>query len=324
MASYKFKKVYIKDNSTISSYNEKIYSKFTCDDLFMGEKTSEKAEEKMQKIVYSDLSKNHQLDFVIGSDLSNELGVMHQMISKENVPFLGVYSACASYCEGLIIAASLLHEFNKKNALVLVSSHNLNSERTYKYPIEYGTPRRFPQTFTLTAAAGSVVTREETKIKLEACTIGKVIDSEIKDVSNLGAVMAPAAYKTLLDHLTDLKRDASYYDVIITGDLGRLGAEFFLHLLKESDITLKNYMDAGSEIITDKKLTDQGGSGPVCLPLLLIDKILLTKKYKKILIIGTGSLHNQILVNQKRNIPSVAHAISLEVTKWKYFHHLWL
>ena len=237
------------------------------------------------------------------------------MISKENIPFLGLYSACASYTEGLIVASSILHEFNRKNALVLVSSHNLNSERTYKYPIEYGTPRRFTQTFTLTAAAGTVVSREETKIKLDACTIGKPVDSKIKDSSNLGAVMAPAAAQTLIEHLKELKRDASYYDVIITGDLGRLGEKLFIHLLKEADITLKNYIDAGSLIITDKKLTDQGGSGPVCMPLILIDSILLQKKYKKILLIGTGSLHNQILVNQKRSIPSIAHAVSLEVTK---------
>ena len=315
MASYKFKKAYIKKYSTISSHNEKIYSKFTIEDLFLGEKTSEKAEEKMQKLIFNDLSKNEKIDFVIGGDLSNELAITSKVFEGKEMPLLGIYSACATFCEGLILSSSLLHEFNLKNALLMVSSHNLNAEKTYKFPVEYGVPRKYTQTFTLTAGAGVIITKEETNLKLESCSIGKVIDSKISDVSNMGAVMAPAAFNTLMDHLKDLKRDIDYYDVVITGDLGLLGTKLFLELLKEEDITLTNHLDAGAMIIKNKKLSDQGGSGPVCLPLFLFDEILENEKYKKILLIGTGSLHNQVLVNQKRSIPSIAHVVSLEVTK---------
>lgn len=313
MASFKFKKIYLDKYSTISSLNEKIYSKFTIEDLHLGEKTSEEAEEKMQDIIFNDLAKDEKIDFVIGGDLSNELCTISKTFEGKEVPLLGIYSACATFCEGLIIASSIIHETNFKKGVIMVSSHNLNAEKTYKYPVEYGVVKKHTQTFTLTAAAGVVITKKETNIKLESATIGKIIDSNITDVSNMGAVMAPAAFTTLIDHLNDLKRDIDYYDLIITGDLGLLGTKLFYKLLEENDITSNNHIDAGAMIIKDKKLSKQGGSGPVCLPLFLFDEILENKKYKKILLIATGSLHNKTLTNQKRTIPSIAHAVSLEV-----------
>lgn len=308
----RFKSAYLDESSTISSEKEKINTKFTVDDFFDGERTSEDAEIKMQRRVIKDIEKDNKLDLVIGGDLSDQIGISNRVMCDYRIPFLGVYSACASYPEALIIASTMLSA-TFKNIGVITSSHNLAVERTFRYPIEYGAPRRITQHFTATGAVASVVTKNPTNIKIESATIGKVIDYGIKDANNMGAVMAPSAASTLIEHLKDLKRDASYYDVILTGDLGLIGSELFRELLSKSDITLKNHIDAGSNLIVDTELTDQGASGPICLPLYLIEKILTNKKYKKILIIGTGSLQNQTLVNQKNTIPSVSHAVSLEV-----------
>lgn len=314
MASFKLKNTYLKDSSTISSRNEKINTKFTIDNFFDGEKTTENTEIKMQRIVLKDMIKNHPIDLMISGDLSNQIGISNKAASEFAISHMGLYSACATYVEGLITASSILSTSTIKNILVTVSSHNLEVERTFRYPIEYGSPRRTTQHFTATGAVSSLVTKEITPIRLEGCTIGKVIDYGIKDANNMGAIMAPSAAHTLMEHLKDFKRDVSYYDVILTGDLGKLGSELFREILFRNDITLKNHIDAGAELITDKKLTDQGASGPVCLPLYLVEKILKEKKYKKILIIGTGSLQNQTIVNQKNTLPSVSHAVSLEVT----------
>lgn len=314
MASLKFKNIYLNDSSTISSQNEKINTKFTISDFFDGEKTTEDAEVKMQKTVLKDMFKNHNnIDILISGELSNQVAISNKVASEFPISHIGIYSACASYTEGLIIASSLLSSSTFKNALVTVSSHNLGAERTFRYPIEYGSPRRVTQHFTATGAVASLVTKDITSYKLESATIGKVIDYGIKDANNMGAVMAPSAANTLIEHLRDMKRDIGYYDLILTGDLGKLGSELFKELLSRNDITVKNHIDAGSELIVDKKLTDQGASGPVCLPLYLVEKILKEKKYKHILIIGTGSLQNTTLVNQKHTIPSVSHAVSLEV-----------
>lgn len=313
MASFKFKKVYLDISSTISSQNEKIDTKYTIDDYFIGEQTSENSEVKMTKMILNDLINHKKIDFLVGADLSNQLGTTNEIMTSYAIPYLGVYSACASYPECLIVAGSILGSSNLKNAIAMVNSHNLAAERTFRYPIEYGSPRKVTQTFTATGAVGTIITKEETNIILESCTIGKTVDYGIKDANNMGAIMAPSAADTLIRHLNETKRSVDYYDVILTGDLGKLGTELFKEILVRHDITLKNHIDAGSILITDKELTDQGASGPVCLPLILVEKILKNKKYKKILIIGTGALLNTTMSNQHKSIPSISHAVSLEV-----------
>lgn len=313
MASIKFKNIYLGESSTISGTNEKINTKFSIQDYFNGEKTVEQSEMKLQKIVINDLKKRNIVDLIIGGDLSNQIAISNKVMSNYDTSFLGLYSACATYTESLLVAASLLNSSNMSNIMTVVSSNNLAVERTFRYPIEYGSPRRVTQNFTATGAVASIVTKNITNIKIESATIGKVTDYGIKDANNMGAIMAPSAALTLIEHLNDLKRKTSYYDLIITGDLGKLGSELFLEILAKHDITLKNYKDAGSELIVDKTLTDQGASGPICLPLFLVEKILNNNKYKKILIIGTGSLQNQTIVNQKSTLPGISHAVSLEV-----------
>ncbi len=313
MASIRFKNIYLKKSSTISGRNEKINTKFTLPDYFNRNKTVEDAEIDMQHTVLKDITKGENIDLVISGELSSQLGISNKTMSDFNIPYLGVYSACASFAEEIIVASSILTSSTMKNIVLLTSSHNLSVERTFRYPIEYGSPRRETQQFTATGAVASILTKEPTNIKIESATIGKSIDFGIKDANNMGAIMAPSAADTLIEHLKHFKRDISYYDLILTGDLGRLGSELFISILSKNDIILKNHIDAGAELITDATLTDQGASGPVCLPLYLIEKILINKKYKHILIIGTGSLQNQTLVNQKNTLPSISHAVSLEV-----------
>lgn len=315
MASFRISKVYLGDYSTISSPKEKIETKFVLEDYLDGEKTSESTEVKMQKKVIKDIASKNPIDVLIGADLSNQLGTTNETMSDIRIPYLGVYNACSSFPEELIIASSLLKGTTLKNILCLVSSHNLAAERTFRYPIEYGSPRRITQTFTATGAIGLILTKNETPYRIESATIGKVCDYDIKDVNNMGAVMAPGAADTLITHLRDMKRDISYYDLIMTGDLGILGTEFFKNILSRHDITLTNHIDAGSILITDKTLTDQGASGPVCLPLVLLEKVLKENKFKHILIIGTGALHNTTMVNRHKSIPCISHAVSIEVNR---------
>ena len=313
MASMRFKKVYLSDASTISSKLEHISTTFNTEDFFNGEKTCEEGEISMQLKVLKDIISKNGIDLVVGGNLSNQLGITNTAMSEVDVPFMGIYSACATFVESLIVASSMLTFPAFKNIACITSSNNLVTERTFRYPIEYGSPRRITQNFSATGAVASIITKSETNIKVESATIGKVIDYDINDANNMGAIMAPSAADTLIRHLRDLKRDISYYDLVLTGDLGSLGSELFKEMLSRYDIIIKNHVDAGSILIKDKTKTDQGASGPVCLPLILFEKILKTKKYKKILIIGTGSLHNSTMTNQHRTIPAISHAVSLEV-----------
>ncbi len=323
MASKKFNNVYLKDNFSIVGPLEKdgLLNNYdlVMDDYYYGEKTFEQAEIKMQKVVLENLLNLNKLneskiDLLLGADLINQVSISSYNASKFRIPYLGVYSACASYAEELIIGATFISAKLAKNVVCLTSSHNLNAERQFRYPVEYGAIKKHTTTFTTTGAIAALITNEITNIKIESATIGKAIDMGINDVNNMGAVMAPAAADVLNTHLIEMKRNINYYDVILTGDLGLVGRDLFIELLRNVyHIELKKHIDSGCEIFTNNQEVYAGASGPVALPLVLFDKVLNCKKYKKILIIATGSLQSVQLANQKLGIPGIAHAVSLEV-----------
>lgn len=322
MASKQFKNIYLNDFITLVGPLEKEshLKKYNLimDDYYYGEKTFEQAEIKMQKSVIDQLLKqnslkNADISLLVGGDLTNQIAITSYSAKNYNFPLLGLYSACATFVESLIVAATFV-ESGCKKVIGVTSSHNLTAEKQFRYPIEYGAPRPHTATFTTTGAISTLISKKESKIKIESATIGTPIDMGISDANNMGAVMAPAAASTLMLHLTELKRDINYYDLILTGDLGCVGAKILEdYLLTNYNIKMKKYLDAGCELFLSSQETYAGGSGPACLPLVFFNKILTTKKYKKILLIATGALHSVALVNQANPIPGIAHAISLEV-----------
>lgn len=324
MASKKFNNVYIKNFFSLAGPVEKQGSikdyDLVMDDYYFQAKTFEQAEIKMQKTVIDNLlnrSKliNSEVDLLVSGDLSNQISVSSYAASNYSIPFFGVYSACASFVQSLITGADFLDNKRKGNVICVTSSHNLHAEKQFRFPIEYGAPKPTTTTFTATGAIACLLTKEQTNIKIESYTIGKVIDMGCKDASHMGAVMAPAAANVIMSHLTELERDINYYDLILTGDLGCIGSKILSEFLKRAyGLKMKQHLDAGCELyLKSQEETYAGASGPVALPLYLFNKVLKQKKKQKILIVGTGSLHNPFFVNQKLSIPAVAHAVSLEV-----------
>ncbi len=325
MDSIKFNNVYLQDSFTIAGPVEREGQiqnyNLTMDDYYYHEKTFEQAEIKMQRVVIDNLLLKNKLlesdiDYLISGDLSNQIGVSNMAARSYKIPFLGIYSACAIFAEALIIGARFLDGKTSRKALVVTSSHNLNAEKQFRFPIEYGAPKPNTTTFTATGCVGAILTKNNTNVKVEGCTVGTVIDKGIDDATHMGAVMAPAAAQTLMQHLADFNRSVDYYDVIMTGDLGSVGADIFREYLKRTyGIKIKNHIDAATEIYLESQDVYAGASGPVALPLVLFNKILKNSRFKKILILGTGSLHSPTLVNQHLGIPAISHAVSLEVIK---------
>ena len=323
MASLKFNNVYLNDYLTIAgplecdSHLKKLQLKM--DDYYYGEKTFEMAEAKMQRVVIDELlNKNglkyEDINLLIGGDLLDQISATGFASKDIPISLLGIYSACATFPESLIIASMFLEDKNIKKIVGITSSHNLAAEKQFRFPIEYGSPKPKTSTFTTTAAISTLISKEKSNIKIEAATIGQVIEMGINDANNMGAIMAPAAADTLFKHLKDLDRVIDYYDLVLTGDLGCVGGNIFKEYMKITyNINVKKHLDAGCELYLKSQDTNSGGSGPSCLPLVLFNKILPMKKYNKILIIGTGSLHSKTLANQKKPIPAIAHAVSLEV-----------
>lgn len=322
MDSIKFKNVYLSDYFTIVGPLEKeshlkVFD-LVMDDYYIGENTFEDAEVKMQKMVIDNIiNKNslkvNDIDLIIGGDLTNQLAICNKTMTNFNCPFLGVYSACATFIEELILGSSFVDGNFFKKIIGITSSHNLTAERQFRYPVEYGSPRPGTSTFTTTGAVSTYISKKPSKIKIESATIGSVVDLGVSDANNMGAVMSPGALNTIKKHFKDLKRDYDYYDLVLTGDLGCVGLSILKELLEKENIKIKKILDAGCELYLDSQETYAGGSGPACLPIVFFNKILLNKKYKKILLVATGALHSQVSVNQHNTIPSIAHAISLEV-----------
>ena len=164
------------------------------------------------------------------------------------------------------------------------------------------------------------LTNKKSKIKITTATAGMVQDKGIKDVNNMGGVMAIAAAETIKKHLKDLNIKPDYYDLILTGDLGIYGKKILIEYLKESNIDItKNYNDCGLILYDiEKQPVFAGASGPACSALVTCAYILKEMekgRYQKVLIVPTGAIFNTTRVFQKDSIPSIAHAFSLEVTE---------
>ena len=229
-----------------------------------------------------------------------------------------MYNACASVCEEILIASSILENEKNKKAICTTSSHNMTSERQFRNPVEYGAPKPKTTTFTVTGAASLMLTNAKTDIKVTSATIGKVIDMGVDNVFDMGAVMSPSAAYTLNEHLKQTKTKVSDYDLILTGDLGVYGKDIFKEICeKEYNIKLdKNYDDTATMIYDYKENIYAGGSGPACMPLVVYSSIIPKMKQriiKKVLLIATGALMSPTTCNQKFSIPSVSHAVCLEV-----------
>lgn len=300
----------------------KLYDK-SYNDFYFGEKSFETAESKLideaVDILLGKIGKTRfQIDLHISGDLMNQLVSSNYAASRLGIPYLGVYSACASSVEGLIIGANMVEHKVVNNCICTVSSHNTSAEKQFRYPVEYGGPKPRYTTFTTTGGCCAFLTREKKGIRIESSTIGTVCDMGVKDVYNMGGVMACACGDTIYKHLINTKREAGYYDLILSGDLGIYGKKMLVEYMKtEYNVDLKNYDDAASMIFdVDRQSVYAGGSGPACLPLVAYSYVIDRMKkgeISRVLLVATGALMNSTMVNQKLSIPSIAHAISLEV-----------
>ena len=324
-----FDSVYIDECSTVCGPYEKKgplrrYFDKTYDDLYFGEDSWEKAEIKLVKDAIVMILKKSgydkkEIDMVIGGDLLNQITASCYGSCGVGNSFIGVYGACSSSTLGIIIASSMIHSKFINNAICLVSSHNLSSEKQFRYPTEYGAPRPDSATFTSTGAGCCLLTSDKSDIRVESATVGRIIDYEQNDPNDMGRVMAPSVIDTLKRHLDETGREVDYYDLILTGDLGKYGVEIIKDYMKNNyNIELNNYNDCGVMLYDlDKQLDIKaGGSGPACSALVVysyIYDLMKKKELKRVLVMATGALFSPTLLYQKENINSICHAVSLEV-----------
>ena len=293
------------------------------EDEFWGEKSWEKAESKIIKeTVNAVISKSgipsDKIDYCFAGDLLNQCISSSFGLRELNIPFIGIFGACSTFVEGLMLASVFIEGGAGENAVCAASSHFCSAEKQFRFPLELGNQRPPTSQWTVTGSGAAIVSKNGTGPFITHITPGKIVDMGIKDANNMGAAMAPAALDTLITHFQDTGRSPSYYDAIFTGDLGHIGKDILIDLAGTKGYNIKsNYNDCGVLIFDkEKQDTHSGGSGCACCGTVFsgyIYKMLQQKKYKKVLLMATGALTNSTTSQQGESIPGIAHAISIEL-----------
>ena len=285
----------------------------------------EKAESKMHYIAVQGCISNAGLkesdvNYIFSGDLLNQLFSSSFMARDISIPYIGMYGACSNMTETLSVAGMCVESGCGKYVIASTSSHFSAAERQFRMPLEMGSQRAPTAQWTVTGAGAMMVSsvQEKDKPYITYITTGKVKDYGIKDPNEMGAAMAPAAVDTIRQHFEDTKLQPDYYDLIVTGDLGKVGKSITEKLLLEFNIDIRNnYIDCGDEIYDDENQgTNSGGSGCGCSASVMgsyIYKRLLNGEFKRVLLISTGALLNSISPLQGESIPGIAHAVAVEM-----------
>lgn len=292
-------------------------------DEFFGEKTWEKAESKMIKFAIETVIRKSNIavsdiDYLLAGDLLNQCISSSFGIRDFEIPFLGIFGACSTFVEGMMIGSMLLDGGAGNYALAATSSHFCSAEKQFRFPLELGNQRPPTSQWTVTGSSAAVLSKSGTGPFITHVTPGKIVDRGITDANNMGSAMAPAAVSTILTHLKDTDRKPTYYDAIITGDLGHIGKGIVLDLCKAEGFQLSSvYNDCGVLMFDkEKQDTHSGGSGCACCGTVFSGYFfnqLKEKKIKKMLLVATGALMNSTSTQQGESIPGIAHAISIEL-----------
>lgn len=288
--------------------------------------------------------------FAFAGDLLGQLIAASFGIKNLEIPFVGLYGACSNIGLALTMGAMTICGDYADEVLCAASSHFCSAEKQFRFPLEYGNQRPQSSTWTVTGCGAFILSNRDRKkegdkkktgkenvkekekktgygfaenkdciknVVIKGATIGKIVDYDVKDAQNMGAAMAPAAAHVIYQALNDFNMKADDFDRIITGDLGRVGKEILLTLLKENNIDLKKrHMDCGIEIFSDDEQdTHSGGSGCACSAVVLASyllKKLEMGEWKRILLVPTGAMFSPTSFNEGQAVPGIAHAVWLE------------
>ncbi len=296
------------------------------EDPYFGADTWEEAESNMQRKAAELALKNadckpQDIRYLVAGDLLGQLIATSFGIMELKIPMFGIYGACSTMGEAMSLASMLVDGGFANRVLALTSSHFCGAEKQFRFPLQYGNQRPLAATWTVTGSGAVVIGKKpdnsEGSVLIKGVTTGKIVDFGVKDSMNMGACMAPAAADVIYRNLRDFDRSPSYYDKIITGDLGYIGQNILFDILKEKGYDIsEQHMDCGIEIFNDETQdTHSGGSGCGCSAITLTGYILekmYQKEWNRVLFVPTGALLSPVSFNEGDSVPGIAHAVILE------------
>ncbi|WP_019241594.1 MULTISPECIES: stage V sporulation protein AD [Bacillus] len=292
-------------------------------DLWLQQDSYEKAhrvllEEACQKAMEKASLQKEQIEFFLGGDLINQITPTSFACRTFGFPYFGLFGACSTSMEGLALGSYIVNTNGAKYILTGASSHNTAVEKQFRYPNDYGAQKPPTAQWTVTGAGVAVLSNDGEGPKVTSATIGKVVDMGMTDPLNMGGAMAPAAVDTIEAHLHERNVDPSYYDLIVTGDLGQIGHEIALELFKKHGTPIfdNSFKDCGMMIYRDDQPVLAGASGAGCSATVVYGHLLNQMRkgeLNKILVAATGALLSPLSFQQNETIPCIAHAVSIEM-----------
>ena len=293
------------------------------DDPLFGQQSYEQAEHAIfQRACEECLKKagvgRERVQALLGGDLLNQIMAASLAARELSIPFLGLYGACSTMAESLILGSLLVDGGYASPVLCAAGSHYCTAERQYRFPLEYGNQRTMASQWTVTGTGACLLAEEGNALAhIALATVGQVVDLGVRDANNMGAAMAPAAADTLKRHFLDTGRTPQDYDRIITGDLGQVGSDILKELSDRNGYPLPEdtHLDCGLLIFDPKEDVHAGGSGCGCSASLLSAEILpriSRGEWKRVLFMATGALLSPTTSQQGETIPGIAHAVALE------------
>ncbi|WP_018131930.1 stage V sporulation protein AD [Effusibacillus pohliae] len=292
------------------------------DEPYVGENSWEKAEQKLlQESIQLAVKKGgvplSQVDVILAGDLINQITVSSFSARSIGAPYLGIFGACSTAMEGLAFAAQLVDAGFADYAVAATSSHNSTAERQFRYPTEYGGQKPPSAQCTVTGAGAALVGKGLQGPLITYATIGKVIDMGIKSPWEMGPAMAPAAVDTITAHFRDTGRTPDDYDLIVTGDLARVGHPIAAELLEAEGYRMQDkFTDCGMLIFhPDQPEVFSGGSGCACCATVTYGYLMRRMaegKLNRMLVVATGALLSPLTVQQGETIPCIAYAVAIE------------
>ncbi len=291
------------------------------EDSHFGKDSWEKAESRFQLEAVSLAVKKagitkEDIDVICSGDLINQCIGSTYGLRELEIPFFGIYGACSTMAEGLLISSVLTENNVAKRAVAVTSSHFSTAERQFRFPLSYGGQRTPTAQWTCTASGAVILSQDTGTISIIGGCIGKITDMGISDINNMGSAMAPAAAETIRRYLTATNTTPVDYDFIVTGDLGVVGSKLLIEFLQKQEIDISSqHRDCGCMIFDNEKQdTHCGGSGCGCGASVLCSyflPMLERGEAKNILFIATGALMSPMSLQQGESIPSIAHLVHL-------------
>ncbi|MCD8096404.1 MAG: stage V sporulation protein AD [Ruminococcus sp.] len=291
------------------------------DDPYMSADSFEKGESKLQKqailhMLEKGNLKESDIDVLFGGDLLNQCTGTTYGIREFEIPFLGIYGACSTMAEGLLLASAFTAAGFAEKAVAVTSSHFCSAERQYRYPLNYGGQRPPTSQWTATAGGALCVSAKGKSPYVRGFTVGKIEDLGVTDANNMGAAMAPAAWSTISTFLNDTGKSPDDFDMILTGDLGKVGSRLLCELAERENVKLRQvHTDCGNMLYSfENQDVHAGASGCGCSAAVLCGYILpriRSGELENVLFAATGALMSPTLNQQGETIPSISHAVWL-------------